>query len=63
MLSSDMKFYNDLTSYFFSNDELINMNIESNSTTYTDKGFVRIFELSDSYSFKTLGSRYGGSLL
>ena len=49
--------------YFFSNNELSNMNIEFNSTTYTDKDFIRIFELSDSYSFKTLGSRFGGSLL
>ena len=63
LLSSDMKFYNDLTSYFFSNNELINMNIDFNLSTYTDKDFVRVFELSDTYNFKTLGSRYGGSLL
>lgn len=63
LLSSDMKFYNDLTSYFFSDNELMNMNIESYSTTYTDKDFVRVFELSDTYNFKTLGSRYGDSLI
>lgn len=63
--TSDLKYYKDCCDIFLSTEELINSDLSANCY-YSDKSFIHFLRYDkelNNYDIKTIGSRYGDSLI